>query len=210
MGTFPIRIDGEVYYNGFHSEKSFGASSYFVRHAKGNWLIDSPRYLRHLVDAFERLGGVRYLFLSHEDDVADADRYAKRFGATRIIHRADLGAQPDAEIVIDGDDPVEVEPGFLVVPVPGHTAGSLALLYDDRFLFSGDHLSWDRETGRLYLATVYVWSEERLRRSTRRLLDYSFEWLLPGHGDRIHLPATRMKEELYHLLTDRMRPVRPL
>jgi glyoxylase-like metal-dependent hydrolase (beta-lactamase superfamily II) len=149
------------------------------------------------------MGGINYIFLSHEDDVADAHRYAERFGASRIIHRADLAAQPDAEWVVEGEAVVEVAPGFQIIPVPGHTSGSLALLYDDRVLFSGDHLCWDREMKGLYLATVYVWSEEAIRRSTRRLLDHTFEWLLPGHGDSIHLPPARMKDELRRLLDRR-------
>jgi glyoxylase-like metal-dependent hydrolase (beta-lactamase superfamily II)/ferredoxin len=203
IASFPLNIDQDLYYNGFNSEKSFGANSYFLRHPDGNWLIDSPRYVRTLVTAFERMGGVKYIFLTHEDDVADAGRYAKQFGASRIIHRADAGAEPGAEWIIDGVEPIDVSPEFCIIPVPGHTQGSIALLYADRYLFTGDHMGWDRDVNGLRLATVYVWNEEILRRSTMRLLDRGFEWVLPGHGDRIHLPAGRMKQELRHLLDRR-------
>ena len=104
MASFPLQLDDSLYYAGFNCEKSFGANSYVLQDAGGNWLIDSPRYIKHLVDAFERIGGIRYVFLTHEDDVADAARYAKRFGATRIIHRADLAAVPDAEWIVDGHE----------------------------------------------------------------------------------------------------------
>ena len=90
-------------------------------------------------------GGLGYIFLTHEDDVADAARYAARFGATRIIHRADAEAMPDAEWIVDGLETVGLAPEFELIPVPGHTAGSSALLYDRRFLFTGDHLWWDPE-----------------------------------------------------------------
>ena len=198
------RCDRHIYYNGFNSEKSFGANSYFIQHPDGNWLIDSPRYVRHLVTAFERMGGIKYIFLTHEDDVADAGRYAAQFGATRIIHSADADAEPGAEWIIEGMDPVEVGPEFRIIPVPGHTQGSIALLYADRYLFTGDHMGWDRDVNGLRLATVYVWNEEILRRSTARLLDHRFEWVLPGHADRIHLPAARMKQELQRLLDRRL------
>ena len=89
QATFPLQIEDGVYYVGFNSEKSFGANSYFIKHPEGNWLVDSPRYLKHLVQSFDKRGGIRYIFLSHKDDVADAARYAKTFNATRIIHRAD-------------------------------------------------------------------------------------------------------------------------
>jgi len=201
--SFPMLIENNVYYNGFNSEKSFGANSYFIRHPDGNWLIDSPRYMKKLVDAFEHMGGVKYIFLTHEDDIGDAPRYAERFGAQRIIHRADADAQPDAEWIVDSGEPVEAAPDFTIIPVPGHTDGSMALLYDGRYLFTGDHMAWDRESNGLRMATVYVWDEETLRRSAVRLLEFPFEWILPGHGDRMHLPAARMHEELQLLLERR-------
>jgi glyoxylase-like metal-dependent hydrolase (beta-lactamase superfamily II)/ferredoxin len=201
--TFPLRLEADVYYNGFNSEKSFGANSYFIHDPAGNWLIDSPRYLRHLEEAFERMGGIRYVFLSHEDDVADAARYAARFGATRIIHRADAAAMPEAEWVIEGEEPIAVSRRAAIIPVPGHTEGSMALLYDGRFLFTGDHLWWDRETARLDAPSRLVSNPTSLHRSTARLLNYAFEWVLPGHGDRVHLPAAEMKREMEGLVRRR-------
>ena len=195
--------ESEVFYNGFNSEKSFGANSYFIRHPGGNWMVDAPRYMKRLVDAFERMGGISYIFLTHEDDIGEAPRYAKHFGAKRIIHRADADAQPDAEWIIDGLDVVDASPDFHIIPVPGHTDGSMALLYRNRYLFTGDHMAWDREISGLRLATVYVWKESFLRRSAEKLLEYPFEWILPGHGDRMHLPVDRMREELQLLLARR-------
>ncbi len=201
--SFPLQVEGAVYYNGFNSEKSFGANSYFIRRPGGNWLIDSPRYMQRLVTTFEQWGGLHSIFLTHEDDVADADRYAKRFGARRIIHRADMAAAPDAEWLIDGNEPVRAAEDCLILPVPGHTQGSQALLFADRYLFTGDHLWWDREDSRLGMPSVLVWSETELFSSTRALLNHTFEWVLPGHGDRIHLPASEMNMELGRLLARR-------
>ena len=72
MKDFPVLIEEDVYYCGFNSPQSFGGNSYFIKHAQGNWLIDSPKFLPHLVRQFEERGGVRYIFLTHQDDVADA------------------------------------------------------------------------------------------------------------------------------------------
>jgi len=192
MSSFPLLLEGGLYYCGFNSEKSFGANSYFVQHPDGNWLIDSPRYIKHLVDAFERMGGLRYIFLTHEDDVADAAQYAVRFGARRIIHRADADAMPDAEWIVDGLETVSLGPQFDLIPVPGHTPGSSALLYDRRVLFTGDHLWWDSETRRLEAPRRLVWKARAMVQSIEKLLNYRFEWVLPGHGDRVHLSFADM------------------
>jgi len=209
MASFPIHLEGGVSYCGFNSEKSFGANSFFIEHPDGNWLIDSPRYIKYLVEAFERKGGIARIFLTHKDDVADAEKYAAHFGAKRMIHRADIDAVPDAEWIIEGADTVEVSPEFLIIPVPGHTAGSMALLYKNRFLFTGDHLWWDFGQKMLGAPSRLVWRKHVLMDSIRKLLDYSFEWVLPGHGDRMRLPADEMREKLQALL-ERRQPTRVL
>jgi glyoxylase-like metal-dependent hydrolase (beta-lactamase superfamily II)/ferredoxin len=203
MSSFPLRLDGDVFYCGFNSEKSFGANSYFIRRPEGNWLIDSPRYIKHLVEAIERLGGLRYIFLTHEDDVADAARYASRFGSTRIIHREDSGAMPDAEWIVDAGEAITLAPRFDLIPVPGHTPGSIALLYDHRFLFTGDHLWWDPEKRSLEAPSQLVWRSQALATSIERLLHYRFEWVLAGHGGRVRLSPPEMKSALQDLVSRR-------
>jgi glyoxylase-like metal-dependent hydrolase (beta-lactamase superfamily II)/ferredoxin len=203
MSSFPLLLEEGVYYCGFNSEKSFGANSYFVQHPDGNWLIDSPRYIKHLVDAIERMGGLRYIFLTHEDDVADAARYAARFGATRIIHRADADAMPDAERIVDGVEAVALSSEFELIPVPGHTPGSSALLYANRFLFTGDHLWWDPETQSLDAPRRLVWRSRAMLQSIEKLLDYRFEWVLAGHGDRVKFPPEEMQAHLRFLADQR-------
>jgi glyoxylase-like metal-dependent hydrolase (beta-lactamase superfamily II)/ferredoxin len=203
MGSFPVQLENGVSYCGFNSEKSFGANSFFIEHPGGNWLVDSPRYLKHLVEAFEHKGGIAYIFLTHKDDVADAEKYAAHFGAKRIIHRADVEAAPDAEWIIEGADSIQVMPQFQIIPVPGHTAGSMALLYKNRFLFTGDHLWWDSAQKRLSAPSQLVWRKHVLVNSIQKLLDYSFEWVLAGHGDRTHLPAHEMRAQLQALVERR-------
>ena len=197
MEDFPIAIEDGVYYCGFNAEASFGATSYFVTHQEGNWLIDSPRYLPFLAKKIEAMGGLRYIFLTHRDDVADAEKYAERFDAQRILHRGDISAMPEAEIVLQGEDPCEFGKDFLAIPTPGHTRGHCVLLYKNCFLFTGDHLAFSRQRKHLVAfrdANWYSWPETI--RSMEKLEAYSFEWVLPGHGDRLKLPANAMSAEL--------------
>jgi len=201
MPDFPIPVEGPIYYCGFNSPKSYGGSSYFIRHPDGNWLVDSPRFVGHLARRFEEMGGIRYIFLTHRDDVAEAAAYAHKFGSTRIIHRDDLSAQPDAECVIEGADAVQMLPDFKIIPTPGHSPGHCVLLFAGRYLFTGDHLWW-RPDGHILdawrLACWHSWTEQTA--SMQRLLDESFEWVLPGHGNRICLPRDAMREQLQALV----------
>ncbi len=187
----PVHLDGPVYRCGYSSEASYGAQSYLVARPEGNLLVDSPRFAAPLVRRIAELGGVRRMFLTHRDDVADHARFRERFGCDRIIHRDD--AVIDAEVLLDRDR--ELLPGVRVIHVPGHTRGSCVLLVDDEYLFTGDHLwAWE---GRLEMGrnvSWYSWSEQK--KSLRKLLDYRFEWVLPGHGRSLHLPGDEMRKEV--------------
>jgi len=212
IADFPMPIDEaegvRVAYCGFTSPDSFGASSYFVEHEEGNWLVDSPRWSTHLEKRFEERGGIARIFLTHQDDVADAARWAERFGAQRILHRHDLGAQPDAEIVLEGEEPTPFGRDFLAIPTPGHTRGHAVLLARDRWLFTGDHAWWSRGKKRLWASRSvcwYDWGEQT--QSMEKLLAHRFEWILPGHGERLHLPADAMRRELASLV-ETMRGIR--
>jgi glyoxylase-like metal-dependent hydrolase (beta-lactamase superfamily II)/ferredoxin len=200
MKDFPLVIEEPVYFCGFNSHKSYGGNSYFIRRASGNWLIDSPKFVTPLVRQLEALGGISHIFLTHRDDVADAKRYAEHFQSRRVIHRDELESQPGAEVVLDGTGPWELAPGFLVIHTPGHTKGHCVLLFQDRFLFTGDHLDWDRDTQQLSASEGYCWySWTKQAESMKRLADYRVEWVLPGHGQRVHLHADEMHEQILRL-----------
>ena len=188
VDAFPEPIDGGVHYCGFAAEGSYGASSYLIVRPDGNVLVDSPRAAPPLMDRIERLGGVALMFLSHRDDVADHAKYARRFGCTRILGAADRDpGTAEVERFVEGGEPVALAHDLLAIPVPGHTPGSVALLYAGRFLFTGDHL-WGNERGDALGASRsvcwYSWAEQT--RSLERLLAFDFEWVLPGHGARFH------------------------
>lgn len=200
IADFPLVIEEPVHYCGYNSPKSYGGNSYFIQHSGGNWLVDSPKFVMPLVKQLEALGGISQIFLTHRDDVADAERFAEHFQSQRIIHRDELSSQPDAEAVLDGPGPWELATGFLAIPTPGHTKGHCVLLFEDRFLFTGDHLDWDRDGQHLSASEGYCWySWPKQAESMRGLAEYRFEWVLPGHGQKVHLPAGEMRKEILRL-----------
>jgi len=200
VADFPLPMDGPVSFCGFSSAQSFGGRSWFVQRAEGNWLIDAPRWTPVLVERFRALGGIRRIFITHADDVAAAPRYAAAFAAELIIHAGDRHAAPTAT-VLSGDEPHLLAPGCLAIPSPGHTAGSQCLLIDERWLFTGDHLWWNRAHRGLHASRRHCWHDWDLQiASLRRLLAYRFAWVLPGHGEPIGLEADAMHAALAALI----------
>ncbi|PYV18329.1 MAG: MBL fold metallo-hydrolase [Acidobacteria bacterium] len=196
--AYPEQIDDGVYFCGFAAESSYGASSYLIARPEGNVLVDSPRFARPLARRIEQLGGVRLMFLTHRDDVADHERWAGHFGAERVLHREDLTrGTAGVERVVSGRDPVALDADLTALPTPGHTRGHMVLLYRERFLFSGDHVWWSPERRSLHASAAVCWhSWAEQTRSMERLRDYAFEWVLPGHGRRAHASAAEMKRQL--------------
>jgi glyoxylase-like metal-dependent hydrolase (beta-lactamase superfamily II) len=138
------------------------------------------------------------MFLTHCDDVADHARFAKHFGCSRVIHRDDVDqGTRDVEVIVEGGDAHELDDGALVIPTPGHTRGSSCLLFERRYLFTGDHLAFSPARGHLYAFRGACWFDWRTQiDSMRRLGRHDFEWVLPGHGRRAHFPAAQMREQM--------------
>ena len=200
IDAFPELIAENVFYCGFNAESSFGAWSYLiVRPDKegGNVLIDSPRFATQLIKKFDAMGGVRRMFLTHKDDVADHQRFADRYGCERIMHADDGAERLRIQRVIRGRDAVALDNELIAIPVPGHTRGHMVLLYKNKFLFTGDHLAWSPNRKSLIAfrsACWYSWTEQI--KSMQNLLDYEFEWVLPGHGRIHHDSAANMRAQL--------------
>ena len=130
--------------------------------------------------------------------MADHDRFQSHFGCDRILHEDEISSNTrDVEIQVTGSSPMKLASDLLIIPVPGHTQGHTVLLYDNKFLFTGDHLAYSHTYGHLIAfrrACWYSWTE--LQRSMKKLLSYSFEWVLPGHGRRYHADPQTMRSQL--------------
>jgi glyoxylase-like metal-dependent hydrolase (beta-lactamase superfamily II)/ferredoxin len=205
----PVSEEDGVYGCGYAAESSFGAASWLVRRPGGNVLVDSPRFAGILARRIRALGGARWMFLSHRDDVADHQKWAEALGCERILHARDVTRHTaGVERKLEGDAPVALAQDLVAIPVPGHTAGSAALLYRDRYLFTGDHL-WADAEGRLGAGREVCWhSWQEQTRSLERLLDFRFEWVLPGHGRPARRPSAQvMRRDMAELVAEiRSRP----
>ena len=200
VAAFPVHVVDDVYYCGFNSEASFGAWSYLIVRPKeqgANVLVDSPRFNNPLVKRIEEMGGVNLMLLSHRDDIADHAKFAEHFHCPRVMHEADGAAARGIERVICGADPLRIDDDLQLIPTPGHTRGHQVFLYRDKVLFTGDHLAWSPERQTLTAFRDVCWSSwTDQTRSMEKLLDYRFEWVLPGHGRIGHGAAEEMHKHL--------------
>ncbi|CAM9275954.1 unnamed protein product [Pylaiella littoralis] len=148
LKDFPFPVDSKrlpgVFHLGFHDENSFGCSPWLVQRAEGNLMMDSPRFHPALAKALEDKGGVSLMVMSHIDDVGDHQRWKERFpGMKRVMHKADVQSYGDTSNVevqlesdsadgqIGGYDFWCLGEGLRAVHTPGHSRGSITLLYSN-------------------------------------------------------------------------------
>lgn len=201
--VFPQDLGDGVFRLGHNARRSFGAHSYLVRRPGGNVMVDAPRWTREVVGPIEDLGGLDHVVLTHRDDVADADRYAGRFGARVWIHADDQVNAPYATDLIEGGEATTVADDVTAFPVPGHTRGSVLYLVAAHLLFSGDSLAWDPDRSRLTAfrgACWYSWSEQTASLGRLAATDLRFDRLFCGHGWSHDLDAEEFHRHLVDLV----------
>ena len=207
--AFPEELLPGVLECGYAAESSFGAASWLALRPGGNVLVDSPRFAGPLLERIRALGGARFMFLTHRDDVADHARWHEALGCERVLHAADVTAGTrEVERRVEGDTPVALADDLLVVPVPGHTPGSAALLLRDEVLFTGDHLWGDAEGSLGASRSVCWWDWEEQVRSMERLAQLRFRAVLPGHGRPWSAPTPEAAREAVRSLAVAMRRAR--
>lgn len=206
--SFPIPAPGptsgsvvdDVFFNGSASEASVGCASWLVLHRGESpmaIMIDVPRFSKPLLESIERLaepvGGVKYLFLSHRDDVANHDKWAEALpGAKRVIHASEVNRRQGTDAcevqLTDDQFPYKLTDGCEILHVPGHTYGSIAFLHlPSASLFTGDHLFFSARQGVVAGSSSfcrYSWEEQI--KSVEILADVSFLHGFPGHGRHFH------------------------
>eukprot|EP00904_Undaria_pinnatifida_P012486 jgi/Undpi1/8368/HiC_scaffold_25.g10836.m1 len=216
LDDFPFPVDEErlpgVFHLGFHAENSFGCSPWFVQRPEGNVMMDSPRFHSSLAKGLERKGGVSLMVMSHIDDVADHQRWKNRFPEMRrVMHKADVQRYGDTENVevqleessadgrINGFDYWDLAEDLRVLHTPGHSLGSITLLFNpplskagsstevEGIAFTGDHLAMSGRTGALTGFPMYGHDHVMQSKSMELLAqpDVNFRWILPGHGRMI-------------------------
>jgi glyoxylase-like metal-dependent hydrolase (beta-lactamase superfamily II) len=150
-------------------------------------MVDTPAATPRAIQAVRAVGGLRYLFLSHRDEIGEIGELHPATGGAVIMHRSEADLVPcGVDLVFDTD--FEVEPGVTVIHTPGHSPGSSCLLVerdDLRILFTGDHILRRRADQPAPLKFPWTWDWEAQRASARRLLELEFDYIVPSHAEQL-------------------------
>ncbi len=120
--------------------------AFLLRRRHGNLLVFSAGTVADDARAIEDLGGISRHYVNHWHEAAfgGGERVASTFGAPLFCHENERASVTETTKVagtfssrhMQGDD-------FEVIPIPGHTSGATAYLWDSgehRCLFTGDTL----------------------------------------------------------------------
>lgn len=117
--------------------------AYLLARSRGNVLFYNTGHA-HEIENMDKLGGVAYQFLSHQDELGDSLNVIRgRFGAKlggSVHESGEFGKVCMPDILFDKRDTFlgHIE----VIPTPGHTPGSTCFFVESdsgkRYLFTGD------------------------------------------------------------------------
>ena len=158
--------------------------AYLLQRERGNLLVYRSEALEQDGEALEDLGGISRQYLNHHHEASPAcDWVANTFDAPLHVHENDAAAV--AEICNVGatfSERHKLGEDFEVIPIPGHTSGATAFLWDSgqhRVLFTGDTIFFGRSKWRAAVLDG-VSDRERYIESLGLIRSLDFDLILPG------------------------------
>ena len=171
--------------------------AFLLRRDPGNLLVYGTGTLAAYTREVEGIGGVsRRHYLNHRHEAAFVgDKHARTFGAPLFCHENERRSVSERlEVSGTFSERHMLDDDFEVIPIPGHTRGATAYLWDTgehRLLFTGD--------------TVYLrggeWVAAVLPSSDREAYVKSLE-LIRGLDFDVLIPWAASAGEPYHDFTD--------
>jgi glyoxylase-like metal-dependent hydrolase (beta-lactamase superfamily II) len=158
--------------------------AFLIQREEGNLLIYRSATLEQDVEAVNDLGGISRQYLNHWHEASPAcDWVANTFDAPLYVHEEDApSASEICNVAGTFSERHKLDEDFEVVPIPGHTAGATAFLWDmgeHRVLFTGDTIFFSR--GRWRAAVLDgVSDRERYIESLELIRTLDFDLIVPG------------------------------
>lgn len=179
----PVNHCENIYWFTSSDPATYHAQAYLLLHPQGSILIDLPNYCPEVIRAIQEICSPSYIFITHKDDIGAAPEFQSFFNARVVLHTSEVRHYPEGLVDIPFEGDFLLHPDIMIVHLPGHTAGSSALV-DMRppgAVFVGDALNI-REDGELYIPP-HPWDFDPIlkRYTLKKLLEYTFAFLLPAH-----------------------------
>jgi glyoxylase-like metal-dependent hydrolase (beta-lactamase superfamily II) len=170
---------------------SLHVRSFLLERGRGNVLLYAVPEIEASADAIEALGGLSRWYLGHWHEAMFASDWVR---APLFVHEAERASVEESHPVratftrrhqLDDED-------LEVIPIPGHTAGSTAYLWDSgehRFLFTADTLYLSE--GEWVAAVLKSSDRARYAESLELMRELDFDVLVPWAATRGQPSYTR-------------------
>jgi Metallo-beta-lactamase superfamily len=172
--------------------------AFLLQREGGNLLVYRSAALEQDVETVNSLGGISRQYLNHHHEASPAcDWVANTFGAPLHVHEDDAAAAAEiCNVDATFSERHKLDEDFEVIPIPGHTGGATAFLWDSgqhRVLFTGDTIFLGRSKWRAAVLDG-VSDRDRYIESLELIRSLDFDLIVPGIA-----PAGRP----YYSFTDR-------
>jgi hypothetical protein len=106
--------------------------AFLLQREQGNLLIYRSAALEQDVEVVGDLGGISRQYLNHHHEASPAcDWVANTFGAPLHVHEDDAAAAAEiCNVDATFSEHHKLDGDFEVIPIPGHTGGATAFLWD--------------------------------------------------------------------------------
>jgi hypothetical protein len=157
--------------------------AYLLEREAGNLLLYRSDTLRREAAAMRERGGIARQYLNHRHEAAPVcDWVTETFDAPLFVHADDAAAvAATCHVRATFSRRHHLDDDFEVIPIPGHTPGATAYLWDTgehRVLFTGDTIFFSR--GRWVAAVLDSSDRERYLDSLALIRELDFDVLVPS------------------------------
>ena len=163
----------------------------------GTWLVDPIALAPEALPSLRARRPVSGVFVTNVNHSRAAGQFARLF-AVSIFGHANLSNSVDFPVATGVRDGTTFSQGLTAIALDGGPAGEMALHYDGGggTIVLGDALINFEPHGFGLLPAKYCLDARLMRRSLRKLLDYSFERMFFAHGTPILRSARARVEQL--------------
>ncbi len=158
--------------------------AFLLQRERGNLLVYRSGMLERDAEEINTLGGISRQYLNHHHEASPACEWvAKTFEAPLHVHEKEAPSVSEICNVAETFSKRHyLDDDFEVIPVPGHTSGATAFLWDTgqrRCLFTGDTIFFPRGE---WVAAVLdgVSDRERYIESLELIRTLDFDLIVPG------------------------------